>query len=796
MIRVKDMVKEVVVFRPDSIYLCTPTGVELMVDPQVDSLRRIEKIIAGDCRHLAISADGGTLFASISQKGIYCFDPAIGRVKARIDSVRGLSGNEANNLQASDDGILFVGHKTEGMDVVLPAVPNIMFSPAPTGKTVEDIISLSSGEVLLNDGNGHFWKGKAGGDKVITWETIDQDDELRFTPDMAHLCRSEAGGIYALGYKSLVKLSSTGVPVQRDSLSNSLYRGIISTQGDEIVFLRMDKVMIASAGEAPRPLPGLNTDENDYFSTIMKVSADRFLLCYREVELWDVIREGKSWKIRTKHPLPGEMRAAVSVKDKIYVGTSAGLLVLAGNKLSTSFNPVSTNGSLWINALHADITGRLWLGTRQGLFCYKPVENEYLFFGKADGLAGDWFVQANVVDNGPEFIMATKTGLVTINPHLADETVSANNIYLSDIWVNGIQETNHSPYAPKPLELDYLHNSVSFLPGMIELSSSALSGFRYRLEGLEETDAYSKAGEVIRYPSLPPGQYSFRFFGVDKNGRTTEPIYLPITISPPFYKSWWFISLFVSGLLGSFYYLARQAVRKETAKQEAIRKEDARKADENLKRHQAVVAEQRRIMMELHDDLGGTLGSLFYTLDGYLLDKESGLPIEPDFEMLKNASGEAMKQLREVMKNNVAKEMSLAIFIRTLTEQARAVATSSRMEWELEKDSQLPDLQLSSQQVHNALLLSKEALQNIRKHAKATSFTLSISVEEVPANTLTIILTDNGVGVANVNMEYRDDGTGNGLRNMYRRAEDLGGTLTIKNHPDGGTRMKLSFPLN
>jgi signal transduction histidine kinase len=262
-----------------------------------------------------------------------------------------------------------------------------------------------------------------------------------------------------------------------------------------------------------------------------------------------------------------------------------------------------------------------------------------------------------------------------------------------------------------------------------------------------------------------------------------------------------------------FYTLNRRAIQKETARQQAIQKEEARKADEELARqqaiqkeearkadeklarHQAVVSEQRRIMMELHDDLGGTLGSLFYTLDGYLLDQESGLPVSPDLELLKNTSNDAMKQLREVMRNNVARELPLPIFVRTLTEQARALAQASRLEWKLERDDVFPEVQLSGQKVHNALLIVKEALQNIRKHAAAKSFLLKVHLEGEYSDAMSVTLSDDGIGMKENNGGQRIDGSGNGLLNMQGRAEDLGGTLTISNPPEGGTTLRLLFPL-
>lgn len=152
-----------------------------------------------------------------------------------------------------------------------------------------------------------------------------------------------------------------------------------------------------------------------------------------------------------------------------------------------------------------------------------------------------------------------------------------------------------------------------------------------------------------------------------------------------------------------------------------------------------------------------------------------------------------MKKLREVMKSNVAKELPLPVFARKLVDMARASAQSARLEWTLERDDAFPEIELSSQQVHNALLIFKEALQNIRKHAKATSFSLRLHLD--PDNTFLISLTDDGIGMPSAAAAERHDGTGNGLHNMRRRAADLQGTLSITSPPAGGTVLQLHFPL-
>ncbi|WP_175489347.1 ATP-binding protein [Neolewinella agarilytica] len=648
-------------------------------------------------------------------------------------------------------------------------------------------MTISSGRDILcftNDGKTYR---KTSGDK-------DSDEKLIGV--FPNLIKSKVatypnGSCIVQGTNGIATFDKEGILTNIQKTPTNIYLGVLAFDDQETLILSNQGIQTWQ-GDSLTSLPGIPFGDTDFFTSLIKLTPNRFVASYRQIELWDISRTPTGWKVDSKIPMPGETNTAILRNDTLFAGTSAGLLTIVNDSIVATFNPEPL-GNLWVNAIHEDDRGRLWLGTEQGLVCYFPSSGNYQYYGEADGLPDSWFIRANVIDRDSAFIMATKTGLVTVNTSLADDTLSDNKIYLSDIWINGIRDETHSLYDPQPLDLDYQHNSVSFLPGMIELGPSELSGFKHRLVGLQEDYTYGKSGEVVRYPSIPPGNYTFEFVGVDKNGRSTLPFTLQVRISPPFYQTWWFWLLCGAGVFSGFYYFNRRAVRRETERQQAIQKEQARQAAETLARHQAVVSEQRRIMMELHDDLGGTLGSLFYKLDGYLLDQESGLEINPDFEQLKNTSGEAMKKLREVMKSNVAKELPLPVFARKLVDMARASAQSARLEWTLERDDAFPEIELSSQQVHNALLIFKEALQNIRKHAKATSFSLRLHLD--PDNTFLISLTDDGIGMPSAAAAERHDGTGNGLHNMRRRAADLQGTLSITSPPAGGTVLQLHFPL-
>jgi signal transduction histidine kinase len=82
----------------------------------------------------------------------------------------------------------------------------------------------------------------------------------------------------------------------------------------------------------------------------------------------------------------------------------------------------------------------------------------------------------------------------------------------------------------------------------------------------------------------------------------------------------------------------------------------------------------------------------------------------------------------------------------------------------------------------------KETLHNIVRHSQAAEVNINVSRTE---NIFQFRVQDNGVG-------FQPNGktTGNGLKNMRRRAKEVNATLEIKSSPGGGTITTLSVPIS
>jgi signal transduction histidine kinase len=92
-------------------------------------------------------------------------------------------------------------------------------------------------------------------------------------------------------------------------------------------------------------------------------------------------------------------------------------------------------------------------------------------------------------------------------------------------------------------------------------------------------------------------------------------------------------------------------------------------------------------------------------------------------------------------------------------------------------------IEVSSRIRHNISMAAREAMHNVIKHAKASQVTVHISFADM---LLTVSVQDDGCG-----FDISANSTGNGLVNMKRRLEDIGGSCLIESSPGTGTTAQF-----
>ena len=96
---------------------------------------------------------------------------------------------------------------------------------------------------------------------------------------------------------------------------------------------------------------------------------------------------------------------------------------------------------------------------------------------------------------------------------------------------------------------------------------------------------------------------------------------------------------------------------------------------------------------------------------------------------------------------------------------------------------------LSPEQTVEILHITREALTNVRKHARASQVDIHVGSR---SDALLLTIADNGIGL---DLDLIDEGAGHGLHNMQERAQALGGKISFTKLESGGTSVQLEIPL-
>ncbi|MCR4031355.1 MULTISPECIES: histidine kinase [Flavobacterium] len=190
------------------------------------------------------------------------------------------------------------------------------------------------------------------------------------------------------------------------------------------------------------------------------------------------------------------------------------------------------------------------IGTEKGINIYK--NGIIRLIDKEQGLKDSKITTSQIFGNN--LWLGTQKGFYTIDLNRLTATqLTVSEIGISQIAINNIplksSEYKWFRYNSKQLVTDYKHNSFSidFIPKGHPFPNKLK--FRYRLNNENRWSPYSEKTNLF-LPYLPAGNYNIMIEVFDMNaGKSKVFNILQLYIQPPFWLSWWFITLVTIGLL-------------------------------------------------------------------------------------------------------------------------------------------------------------------------------------------------------------------------------------------------------
>ena len=210
-------------------------------------------------------------------------------------------------------------------------------------------------------------------------------------------------------------------------------------------------------------------------------------------------------------------------------------------------------------------------------------------------------------------------------------------------------------------------------------------------------------------------------------------------------------------------------------------------------RARAIEAERSRIARDLHDGILQTLLSIEIQLD--VLRRR--VPTTPDQAVA------GLTTLQQTVKNEGAELRQIVTDLRPLRVQSadlvdlmRGFAERYRNESTIALDLLIDSAQLRAPDrvCREIFQIYREALNNIKKHAKASHVVVKLSQDD---SRLVLVVDDNGEGFSFAGRFTADelDRLRLGPISIKERTRTVGGVLTVESNPGHGARLTIEVPL-
>jgi len=719
--------------------------------------------------------------------GVFWFDAS-----GKSQRLTGLSHNTILSLLMDREGTLWVGTDGSGLNRV--RVRRQIFDVAENGRNVQS---------LCQDTHGVFW-GISGNELFSL--NHGKRDAYAIEPDPLGLplvadgavLMDSAGRVWAgNGFGGVLQLRDGLLCLSTNSTFIRRRVFAIFEDRNRRLWVGAQNGLAVWDDNVWKPFPIPNLSPSQPVHAILEDNQTNLWIGTEGAGL-QCLRNGRFESFNRTNGLPSNNISSLYVDHDgvLWIGTSGGLARYSHGKLTaySKNEGMITDGVAYITD---DDQGNLWLGSTVGLMCVRKKELDeiaagnsktalFRSFGEADGLPSSecsfGHQPAACRASDGKLWFPTTLGIASINPASLKPNTNSPSVLIESILLDGVIQTPDALHAPPP-------TNITISPGKerleirftsLHLSAPLKGRFKYKLEGYDSAWT-EKPGEVrfAEYHNLPPHNYEFHVRACNEDGKWSDAdAVLAVHVLPPFWRTWWFLSAsaicVLAMIASSVYYVSTQRLHRQL---------------ESLRQQEALEKERARIARDLHDQLGANLTQVALLGEMAETDKDTPHEVEAHARQISQTARETTHALDEIVWTVNPSNDTLDGLINYVCKYAQEYLALADLRYRLEVPSQLPNTPISPELRHNVFLAAKESVNNVVKHAHATSAWLRLQLEP---NQFTLEIEDNGRGVAPA-----DEKKGrNGLRNMRKRMEDIGGKFEISPGTEGGTKVRLIAPLN
>lgn len=484
-------------------------------------------------------------------------------------------------------------------------------------------------------------------------------------------------------------------------------------------------------------------------------------------------------------------------KGNFWIGSNFGLLFY--NKQTGKTEKIHTNLFNSVSSLAYDKKGKVWIGAQNMFFAYIINEKRFVILDESDGVPSNELIFTPIPAlRTPNLYMGGTMGLVRINTDIIFESNSSPILKLLEVKLNGkstLKQVNNNC-----ISIPWNHSSFNIKVIADEKNSFRKHLFRYVITGKDKMVIESYL-QTLELGTLASGEYTISVSCDTSNGEWSQPTeILTIIVSPPWWKSTWFIILciFFAFLVAGVVFFS------------LIRKKENRLKREMREHEKKIYEEKIRFLINISHELRTPL-TLIYASLKRILNKE----VKQDelSEYLQGAFKQAnqMKDIINIVldarKMEVGQEV-LHISSHPLHKWIQEVAETFQTASKAKEIEITYDFDDSIQSIAYDDTKCKVVLSNLIMNAlKYSPNQTRIVIKTIRTNeSIQVHVQDQGIGLDNVDIKklftrfyqgkHNEGGSGIGLSYAKMLIDLHGGRMGAFNNKDRGATFFYEIPAN
>ena len=506
--------------------------------------------------------------------------------------------------------------------------------------------------------------------------------------------------------------------------------------------------------------------------------------------------EGGFTRFTKSDGLPGlPIRGLLANGDGVWMGTVGGGLTLYAEGHFRTITAADGLPDDVITQILEDDHGRLWCGTRRGIFNVSKQDLQQFFagkasrvnvvtFGKSDELSQTYSLASECQpntwkDDDGRLWFVTQQGALNLDANAFKPNSLPPPVYVEDLKVNDqwLATTGTVRVAPCPRKVEFQFAALSYVaPSKVR--------FKYQLDGVDSDWNETSQGNAV-YAGLPPGRYRLRVIACNNDGVwDTNGATLAFAVLPAWWQTWWFRGAMLLTFAGLVLAIGRHWANRRW-----------RLKLERLEQQQAVERDRTRIARDIHDDLGAGLTQITLLCE---LARREPAEVATQLERISDSARQLTRDMDEIVWAVDPQHDTFAGLMDYLSAFTEDYLRVAGIRCRMDLPPNYPVARVDAEMRHNLFLALKEMLNNIVKHAHASEVWLRLRLNQ---SSFTLVVEDNGQGVQAVNGESMSGNanricSGSGLPNLQKRLGTIGGHCMVHSSPGRGTRVEMTLGLN